>query len=58
MCRKWLVHAVAECRDCDFREEDYKKAQKTGRSHYIKTGHMVTIETGYCQIYGDRGQGK
>ena len=48
---KWLVHAIAQCADCDFEETDYHSAQKLGRDHHIKTGHQVTIETGYCQIY-------
>ena len=50
---RWLVHAVASCENCAFEESDYKKAQRKGREHFKKTGHKVTVETGYCQIYGD-----
>ncbi len=48
---KWLIHAIATCSDCDFEESNYGTAQKLGRNHHIKTGHTITIETGYCQIY-------
>ena len=51
MVDKWLVHAIAQCADCAFEEGDYQLAQTMGRSHHVKTGHKVTIETGYCQIY-------
>jgi hypothetical protein len=53
MGRPWLVHAVADCRDCDFSEHDYKIAVQKGRQHAKKTGHCVIVETGYCQIYND-----
>ena len=48
---KWLIHAIATCGDCNFEESNYGTARRLGRNHYIKTGHTVTIETGYCQIY-------
>jgi len=48
---KWLVHAIAQCADCNFEVSDYQLAQTMGRSHHIKTGHTVTVETGYCQKY-------
>ncbi len=50
MVDKRLVHAIAQCADCVFKETDNHSAQKLGRDHHIKTGHQVTIETGYCQI--------
>ena len=48
---KCLIHALAYCRDCDWEETDYNTAQKEGRKHAIKTGHVVDIETGYSQTY-------
>jgi len=49
--KKWLVHAIADCGDCDFYESDYQLAQTKARKHHMKTGHKITVETGYCQIY-------
>lgn len=49
--KRGLIHAIAICNECNFEETDYKKAQCDGRKHWLKTGHKVTIETGYCQIY-------
>jgi hypothetical protein len=55
---KWRIHAIARCNDCGFEDENYNSALKSGRRHAIKTGHKLTIETGYCQIYNDRKIGK
>jgi len=52
--RKWLIHAIAYCSGCNFEEQDYHIAQKKGRQHALKTGHMVTIETAYAQIYNNK----
>ena len=49
--RKWLVHAIANCQECDWEELDYKTAQKLARKHHLKTGHEVHIETGYAGTY-------
>ena len=48
---KWLIGALAYCRDCDWEEEDYNIAQEEGRKHAIKTGHTVDVETTYTQTY-------
>lgn len=48
--RQWLVHAIADCLDCDWEETDYRIAVQKGRQHAKKTGHEVNIETGYNQI--------
>lgn len=55
-CRKWLTHAMAECKDCDWYDEDWRTAQKTGRYHAIKTGHRVHIEIAYAQYYNEANQ--
>lgn len=52
--RQWLVHVVANCTDCDWEETDNKIAVQKGRYHAKKTGHEVTIETGYVQIYNPK----
>jgi endogenous inhibitor of DNA gyrase (YacG/DUF329 family) len=52
--KKDLVHAVAYCSDCNFKEEYFLNAQKAAKNHYKKTGHEVLVETGYCQVYGEK----
>ena len=54
MKRQWLVHAIASCADCNWEEGGYTIAVRKGRYHARKTGHTVTIETGYCQIYNPK----
>ena len=50
---KTLVRAQAYCHDCEWTEENEDIAQKEGRKHALKTGHRVTVETGYIQIYNE-----
>ena len=33
---KWLVHAIAECYDCDWEDTDFRTAQVEARKHAIK----------------------
>lgn len=49
-----IIHAVAECEDCDFVDGYFLTAQKSGRNHAIKTGHTVCIETGYAITYNKK----
>lgn len=48
---KGLIHAVADCQECDWTDHDYRTSQKSARRHHIKTGHRVHTETGYCGEY-------
>ena len=48
------VHALANCRDCKWSEEDYTTAVARGRYHANKTGHTVDIETGYVWILNEK----
>jgi len=48
---KALIHAVAECRDCPWRCEDYLTAQVTARKHHLRTGHSVALDLGYVANY-------
>ena len=50
---KWLIHAIAECKDCDWRCEDYLNAQRLTREHAAKTGHTVAIDLGYAAEYSN-----
>lgn len=52
--RKILVLAIADCRDCDWEETDYRIAQKEARKHAMKTGHTVDLDTGYIQTYNQK----
>lgn len=54
----WLVHAIAQCSDCDWEEMSYRIAVKQGREHARKTGHEVIVETGYAQIYNSKDKEK
>ena len=49
-----LVHCIAECRDCSWREDGYLKARKKALAHYERTGHLVSVEVGYVFEYGER----
>jgi hypothetical protein len=49
--RVGLIHCIAICSDCEWREEDFKKAVQKGREHNEKTGHEVVIEMGTTFTY-------
>ena len=51
--RRTLVHAIAECYECDFREEDYNTAIEKGRAHANKTRHEVRLAAGYCWVINE-----
>lgn len=55
MILRWgCYHAVARCRDCDFIDEDYRTANKSAQEHCDKTGHKMTLESGYITNDGYR----
>lgn len=45
------VHALANCRDCDWSDEWFLTAPVNGRKHNDKTGHAVSLEIGYCKEF-------
>lgn len=45
------VHAVADCRDCDWCCENLKTAQSNARYHSARTGHTVRIEVAFAYHY-------
>lgn len=49
-----MIHAVANCNDCQWQDYSYHTAQRKGREHAKKTGHEVTIEVGYYIRYKRR----
>lgn len=46
-----LIHAIAECRQCKWRCENYATAHEEAREHVEATAHHVLIDTGYCYEY-------
>jgi len=53
--RPWLVHAVAYCQECEWRNESYREARERAYSHAKRTGHYIVVETSYVQHYNERG---
>lgn len=45
------IHAIAHCRDCNFKDEDFQTAQETARKHNKEKGHTVDVEIGYWRMY-------
>jgi len=52
--RPWLVHAIAHCSDCLWKNEDYHTARRSAYAHARQTGHEVVVETGYAQYYNPK----
>jgi len=48
LMKKWRVHAIIKCLECDFEEENYKLATKRASEHHRKTGHAIRGEIGYA----------
>ena len=38
-----LLHCIAECRECAWREEYYLKAARAASRHVRETGHTVSV---------------
>ena len=49
-----VTHAIAECQDCDWKNELYKNAQATGALHAKKHKHLVHVEIGVSGEYDGR----
>lgn len=41
-----IVHVIATCQECSWKNEDFKTAQRQARLHSYKTGHSVHVEVG------------
>ena len=41
-----ITHRIAQCQDCEWRNEDFEIAKTKARQHSEKTGHRVNVETG------------
>ncbi len=44
-----VIHAFANCQDCEFCADDYHTALRKGREHARQTGHRVDVEQ--CRIF-------
>lgn len=49
--KKSLLHCIANCRNCNWSEEDYNTAKEEGRKHALKHNHIVDVEEGYWPLY-------
>lgn len=49
-----VVHAIAQCEDCNWRNEQYKNAQATASIHAKKHKHKVHVEIGTSGHYDGR----
>jgi hypothetical protein len=47
-----LIHAIADCRNCDWHCET-RNAMGLAAKHHKATGHIVNVETGWSHTYGD-----
>lgn len=57
--RPILVHVIAECRDCGWENSNHIEGVQRAYEHHRKTGHEVTVETGYVKTLRRRqGGGK
>ncbi len=53
----WVVHAVAECRDCEWNAQGHKNAQAIAAKHAKHHGHLVVVEVGLHSKYDGRKGG-
>ena len=51
-----VTHAIAECEDCGWRNEQYKNAQATAAIHAKKHKHKVQVDIGLAGYYDGRSQ--
>jgi hypothetical protein len=49
-----VVHAIAECEDCDWTAFGYKNAQAIAAKHAKVHGHRVHVEVGMDGTYDGR----
>lgn len=49
-----VIHAFAECKDCDWKTESYKNAQAIAATHARTYGHKVEGEVGNAFTYNGR----
>ena len=50
----WVVHVLAECKDCSWETKNYKNGQAIAAIHAKKHGHLVHYEVGLCGDYDGR----
>lgn len=47
----WKMHAIFQCADCDWDDQDFMTAVDAARKHCEEKGHSVRGETAYCVTY-------
>jgi len=53
-----VVHAIAECRDCEWSTQSYRSARRMAAQHARRNGHLVAVEVGLNGYYDGRGETK
>jgi len=48
------THTIAECRDCNWRSEDYKNGQAIAAKHAKHYKHKVCVEIAIAGFYDGR----
>ena len=51
-----VIHAIVECRDCNWETQSYKNAQAIAKIHAEKHGHKVEGELGIAFMYDGRSE--
>ena len=45
------THVFAECRDCQWSDDNYETAARSSHRHAVATGHTVSVERAQSWIY-------
>jgi hypothetical protein len=52
------THVLADCRNCDWSNDNYQTAEQAARRHAASTGHTVAVERAQSWVYqGERANG-
>ena len=46
-----IIHIIAHCQKCEWKDESYITAEKEAERHVKETGHNVVVETGHYWEY-------
>ena len=52
----WVIHLIAHCKDCDWKNENYKNGQALAAIHAKKNRHLVHYEIGFVGEYDGRAK--
>lgn len=55
--RRWprrVIHCLANCPECGFMNDNYRKAARAATKHVRETGHKVSVDVGLVYYVGLR----